>query len=211
MRKNGKKLLGILTALLLCVMMIGVAAAETIQPLPAKNDIAHLRDCFVTTDITYLGKGIARLTLYEDERFDGEAIRAVKAGDVIATNGEEVTVETVTWEGPDVVFNQGKETEMLFCDAGDGTFEHVLDTNDEIPQVLVGTLEQEILPYITVIEGVNIETGEMLENYELKTGEYLLKLLETNEGPCFDVKNVRILYDNYNQPTLIWRYYSPLA
>ena len=36
----------------------------------------------------------------------------------------------------------------------------------------------------------------------------LQALLESNDGPAFDVKNVKVLYTS-GQPELFWRYYSP--
>ncbi len=211
MKKNGKKLVAILSALLLAVMMIGTAAAEAINPLPPTVDINNLKDRFVTTDITYKEGDIVTLTLYEDEVFDAEAIKAVKEGDVITTDGAEVTVTSVTWDGIDVYFNKGTETEMLFCDTGKGTFEHVLEVNDLIPQVKIGTMEVELLPYMTMLDGVDAGSGEPLETFVVRSGEDLLNMLKSdNASACFDVQSIRILYDGNNVPQLIWRFYSPL-
>lgn len=202
-----KKLTAVLTALVLCVTLAGVAAAETVSPLPATIDMDHLDGRFITTDVVYKGNGIAELTLYENECFDGETIKAVKPGDVIVSDGEETTVETVKWDGPDLWINQGTENEMLFCEEKDGTFQHVME-NDYIPQLKIGTMEQEILPYMTMLDWVDAKNGEILENVALRNGDELKALLESNDGPAFDVKNVKVLYTS-GQPELFWRYYSP--
>lgn len=209
MKIFGKKQFAVLAALLVAVM-IGTASAETIAPLPARIDLDHLCDRFVTTDIEYQGNGIATLTLFEDERFDAEALRALKEGDVIVSDGEETAVVTIEWDGPDLFVNRNTETEMLFCETGDEEFEHVYyQMDDRIPQVKLGSMDQEILPYMTMLDWVDAETGEVLEQVAVRDGEALLKLLEEDNGPSFSVRNVRILYDNNNQPVLIWRYYSP--
>ena len=124
-----KKLLAISLALVLALALVVTASAETIQPKPVTIDINHLEDRMVKTDIEYKEGNMMTLTLYENERFDADAIKAVKAGDVIVTDGEEVAIETVDTDGPDILFNKGKDSEMLFCDAGNGEFEHVMDSD----------------------------------------------------------------------------------
>ena len=210
MKMNGKKLIAVTAALLLAVVMVGAAAADTINPLPVKTDINKLEDRFVTTDIEYKGNGRATMTLYENELFDADTIKAAKAGDVIVSDGQEVTVETVDWDGPDLYFNKGTDNEMLFCDNSDGTFNHVYhDEDDRIPQAKIGTIDVEILPYITMLDWVDPKTGDSLDKVAVRDGDELKALLEGKEGPSFSVKNVRTLFDNNNQPVLVWRYYSP--
>ena len=208
---KGRKTIAVLAALLLAAVMIGTAAAEaTVKPLAPETDIDHLNNRFVTTDIEYKGNGKAELTLYEYESFDGAAIKAVKAGDVIDSDGQETTVESVEWDGPDLYFNRGTENEMLLCEDRDGNFQHVYhEEDDRIPYVRIGSMEAEILPYITMLDWVDPKTGDPLDNVAVRDGEELLKLLESGDGPSFAVKNVRILYDNNNMPTLVWRFYSP--
>ena len=78
-----KKLLAISLALVLALTLAAAACAETIQPKPVTIDINHLEDRMVKTDIEYKEGNMMTLTLYENERFDADAIKAVKAGDVI--------------------------------------------------------------------------------------------------------------------------------
>lgn len=206
-----KNIIAAVSALLLALVLAGTAMAETVSPLPPQTDINNLADRFVTTDIEYTGNGKATLTLYENERFDADAIKAVKAGDVILSEGQAISVESVEWDGPDLYFNRGTDSEALFCENSQGTFEHVYHIEDDrIAQVKLGTMDQEILPYITMLDWVDAKTGESYEDKPaVRNGDELLKLLESNDGPSFSVNNVRILYDSNNKPVLIWRYYSP--
>lgn len=208
MKRNGKNIIAILLALLLAVALIGTAAAETISPLPPRFSMDDLEDRYITTDIEYKGNGQATLTLYDTERFDAEAVRALQAGDVIVTEGEEIVIESVTADGPDLIFNQGTELEMRLCDDGKGAYERTVE-NDMNTQVMVGTIDFEVLPYIVMLDWVDAKTGEPLDELAVRDGEDLLNLLEADDGPSFAVKNVCTLFDNNNQPRLIWRYYSP--
>ena len=148
------------------------------------------------------------LTLLENEQFSAEAVKAIKAGDVIVSDGEETTVETLEWDGPDLFINRGTEKEMLLTDASHGVFERVME-NDRVPKLTIGTLEQEIEPYMIMLDWVDPKTGEVLDDIAVRSGDELKALLESNDGPSFAVENVRMLFDSGNQPCLIWRYYSP--
>ncbi len=204
---KNRKWIALLTALLMTLALVGAAAAEPLKPLPPRTDINHLDERFITTDLEYKGDGIVTLTLFENERFDANMIKELKEGDSILTDGEEVTINAIEWDGPDLYFNRGTETEMLFCEDPRGFFEHVIE-NDAVPQVNVGSIDQELLAYITVLDWVDAETGEQLDQVAVRNGEDLKALLESGNGPSFAVKNVKTLFMG-NQPYLIWRFYSP--
>lgn len=208
MKLINKKVIAMAAAAAMSVTMIGASLADTIQPLPIKTDIQHLEDHFVTTNIDYKGNGIMTLTLLENEQFSAETVKAIKAGDVIVSDGEETTVETLEWDGPDLFINRGTEKEMLLTDASHGVFERVME-NDRVPKLTIGTLEQEIEPYMIMLDWVDPKTGEGLDDIAVRSGDELKALLESNDGPSFAVENVRMLFDSGNQPCLIWRYYSP--
>ena len=202
-----KKLLAISLALVLALTMTAAACAETIQPKPVTIDIDHLEDRMVKTDIEYKEGNIMTLTLYENERFDAEAIKAVKAGDVIVTDGEEVAIETVDPDGPDILFNKGKDNEMRFCDRGNGEFEHVGDS-DNVPWIKIGTEDVEILEYYPILDAIDPKTGDMLDEYAVYRGDKLKELLQDKDAIGFDCKNTDVVYDGLNQIVLIKREFS---
>ena len=200
-----KKIITMLFALILTVAMAGAALADTIAPNPGKIDIEHLEDRFVTANVEYKGNGIATLTLVENEQYAADAVKAIKAGDIIVSEGQEIKVDTVKWDGPDLLVNEGTQDEALLCDAGDGVFERV-EENDRVPMQIIGTMECEILPGLVMLDWVDPVTGEILDDPALRTGEELKALLEKGDGPSFAVENVRVLFDNNNQPALVWRF-----
>ena len=205
---KSKKIVALVSVLVLVLAAVGAAVAETVLPNPGKIDLNHLENLYVTTNIEYKGNGIAALTLLENEQFAGDAVRGLKAGDVLCTNGENIQIETLEWDGPDLFINRGTDNEVLLGEAGDGLYERVME-DDRVPQLTVGTREVEILPYVVMLDWVDAKTGEMLDQVAVRSGEELVALLESNDGPSFAVENVHVLYDHYNQPTLVWRFYSP--
>lgn len=203
-----KRIFACTIALVLTLALASAAFAETIRPVPTTVDLNNLANRVVRTDVTYKGDGKMTLTLFELERFDAEAIRNVKAGDVIVTEGEEVAVESIDEDGPDIIFNMGKENEMLFCDNGNGQYEHVME-NDFVPWIRIGEMDKEILEYFPIIDIIDPLTGEALDDYTVYDGARLKELLENPDAVGFDVKNVDIAYDANGEISMMRRYYSP--
>ena len=202
-----KKLTCIMIALALSLAGICAASAETIQAKPVTIDINHLEDRMVKTDIDYKDGNTMTLTLYENERFDAAAIKAVKVGDVIVTDGDEITIESIDADGPDIIFNKGTENEMLFCDAGYDEFEHVMES-DYVPWIKLGTMDMEILEYYPILDAIDPITGDILNEYALYRGDKLKELLQNPDAVGFNCKNVDVVYDRNNQPVLIRREFS---
>ena len=198
----------VLIAMILVFILTGTAFADTIQAKPVTLSMDRLEGHMIRTDLEYKEGDKMRMTLYVPERFDAAAILSAKVGDVIVTDGEEIVVKSVEADGPDLLFNKGTENEMLFCDAGFDEFEHVED-NDFVPWIRLGTMEQEILDYYPILDGIDPISGEILEEYRVYRGDRLKELLQNPDAVGFDCKNVDVVYDHSNQPVLILRYYSP--
>ena len=205
---NGKKITALLVAALMTVTAAGAALAETVAPNPGRIDMQHLENRYVTTNIEYKGEGMATLTLLENEQFDGEAVKALKVGDVIHSDGEEIQVNALEWDGPDLFINRGTPQEALLCEAGHGMYERV-EEDDRVPKLVVGTMDWEIRSWVVMLDWLDPESGEVLEELAVRNGDDLKDLLEKGDGPSFAVENVHILFDHHNMPMLVWRFYSP--
>ena len=203
-----KKLIAVAAAVALAVCAVAAASAEAIKPNAPTIDINNLENRCVTTDLTLKDDKTMTMTLYEKERFDPEAIKAVKAGDTIFTDGKEVAITSVDQDGPDYIFNKGTDTEMMFC-LGVKYYEHYME-NDQVPWIELGSMDREILDYYPILDWVNPATGETYDEVVVYRGDKLKELLKDPAGASFSVKNVQVLYDENNEPKLIWRFYSPL-
>ena len=202
-----KKMICVMITLVLLLAAACAASAETIQAKPSTIDINRLEGRMVKTDIDYKEGDIMTLTLYENERFDAEAIKAVKVGDVIVTDGDEVTVESIDADGPDIIFNKGTGNEMLFCDAGNNEFERVMES-DYVPLIKLGSMDVEILEYYPILDAIDPITGDLLEEYVVYRGDKLKELLQNPDAIGFNCKNVDVVYDHNNQPVLVKREFS---
>ena len=202
-----KKLTFIMIALALSLAIACAASAETIQAKPVTIDINRLEGRMVKTDIDYKEGNFMTLTLYENERFDASVIKAVKVGDVIVTDGQEVSIESIDADGPDIIFNKGTTNEMLFCDAGNDEFEHVMES-DYVPWIKLGSMDMEILEYYPILDAIDPIMGDILEEYTIYRGDKLKELLQNPDAVGFNCKNVDVVYDRNNQPVLMRREFT---
>ena len=203
-----KKVSLILTILVLCMAMVGAACAETVQPNPVTIDFSKLDDRYVTADIKY-ADGKVSLELYELECFDKEAIEGLKAGDVLETDGKQITVETAAPDGEtgDFYINKDTDSQLLLClNTLTGCYEvNYPEEDDRVPFISIGTLENVELDAYTVFLDASDPEAELPTMYN---GTDLLKKLQDPNEAAFDVKNIKVLFGIDNQPVLIWRYYS---
>ena len=72
-----KKLIAISLSLILALVLVCAASAETVQAKPVEIDPSNLEGRMVRTDIEYKEGDKMQLTLYVPERFDAAAIQAV--------------------------------------------------------------------------------------------------------------------------------------
>ena len=106
-----------------------------------------------------------------------------------------------------IIFNKGTENEMLFCDAGNDEFEHVMES-DYVPWIRLGTMDVEILEYYPILDAIDPITGDPLEEYAIYRGDKLKELLQNPDAVGFNCKNVDVVYDRNNQPVLMRREFS---
>ncbi len=196
----------ILTVLALCLAMVGVACAATVEPNAATIDVNNLEDRFVWTDITE-GNGKITFTLFEYERFPKDAIENLKAGDILVTDGDQVTVESTFKDGDSGDFYVNKDAEnqvLLSLDAATGCYMAYGD-DDRIPFIKVGEIQDAEISDYTLFLDWHDPDADMPT---MLTGADLKKMLQDSEDVGFDFKNTKILFDSYHYPRLIWRYYS---
>ena len=205
--KSMKKISLIVTVIALCLGLIGAACAETVNANPATIDINRLGDRFVTADLKIVD-GKVKMELFEHECFAKEAIENLKAGDVLVTEGEPVTVETAAPDGEtgDFYINKDKERQVLLClNTATGCYEVVQPEDDRTPFIKIGELEDvELNDYLVFLDWSDPDAFAPV----MHNGTELEEMLRAGDGAAFDVKNVRVLFDTNNMPFMVWRFYS---
>ena len=187
------------------------AAAETVvQPNAPTISIDRLEGRYLLADMKDAGNGKVSITVYGTETFPAEAIEGLKPGDRIVTGGGEYTVSTV---GPfadyedTIVLNTGAVDELLFEKNGHNEYVQA-GTNDEHPQIHLGTVTAELNEYTCFIDRVDPKTGNALDKPVLRSGRDLIDAMNTDEIG-FSSMNVYVAFNEFNDPVLIVRIYTP--
>ena len=187
------------------------AAAETVvQPNAPTISIDRLEGRYLLADMKDAGNGKVSITVYETETFPAETIEGLKPGDRNVTGGGEYTVSTV---GPfadyedTIVLNAGAVDELLFEKNGHNEYVQV-GINDEHPQISLGTVTAELGEYTCFIDRVVPKTADALDKPVLRSGRDLMDAMNTDEIG-FSSMNVYVAFNEFNDPVLIVRIYTP--
>ena len=201
-----KKRIGI-AVLVIVLMLAGSVLAEgkVVRPKAPLTDITRLDNHYVLTDIHYEGNRKATLTLYEEERFSAEEMDALKAGDIILTEGKEVLVNSVMPDDEGYIFvNVGTDDERFFYKNGHGEYLQSGE-NDVTPLITLGTMQMTIEDNQIVLDTTNVDLGHPV----LLTGADMIREMESGSGIGFESKNVYVLYGGDNYPWIVMRFYTP--
>ena len=181
-----------------------------VQPNAPTISIDRLDGWYLLADMKDAGNGKVSITVYETETIPAETIEGLKPGDRIVTGGEEYTVSTV---GPfadyedTIVLNAGAVDELLFEKNGHNEYVQV-GINDEHPQISLGTVTAEPGEYTCFIDRVDPKTGNVLDKLVLSSGKYLMGAMNTDEIG-FSSMNVYASFNEFNDPVLVVRIYTP--
>ncbi len=196
--------------LILTLFLCSPASADTITAMATEINPEHLEK--VASYARILGyneeTGALTLALTVPEIFSWEDVQALKVGDSIYTDGQEVVIESILgsdWEG---VFriNDGDVFLTKPFD-GNGNYAAVADYGDYIWNVLA-VIECPVTENLLFLDYINEDDGGMQTLPFVRTLEEFLDRLEN--GPiAFDENNVIVIFDSEGNLDSIQRYYVP--
>lgn len=218
-----KKPLSLLLALCLAVLPFLALAEEdgsertVVTALAAELDPEALFSVSVDARITAYNakKNTLTLELIVPERFVPEDIQALKPGDAIYTQGQEVEVKTVSDVDGYTVINQG---EYEYSEGSVWLYEGI-DMNYWVANghdnawTLFATVDVPVTDHLLFLDEINPATGETLTHPTVYSGAAFLAMLEAESagqgGPGFAANNVSVVFDGTGALALITRYYVP--
>ncbi|MBQ3278751.1 MAG: hypothetical protein IJG94_06280 [Clostridia bacterium] len=200
-----KKLVAILMALILS-LSVAASLAEIVNPLSPLIDVNRLEGRFVLASVRSAGNGRIEFTLYEAERYAKADLEKLKKGDILVSDGQEVTVQTVSLVNETCTVNAGLEDEVLLQANEFG--EYLISLDDDFhPLINLGTFTQEVNEYIPFLDNVDPATGEMRELPTVASGKDFIDNLDS-DPIGFDRDNTYLLFGASNYIHMIVRYYS---
>ena len=130
---------------------------------------------------------------------------SVNEGDTIKIGSEEVEIGTLVYEGDDAIIND----EYYLTKGEDGLYTAKLYESPVMEQAKELTLT---VPDSLVFEDeIDGETGEILDEKKTQDADGLFAALAAamEGGVSFDSQNVKITFDENDEPAVIERFYAP--
>lgn len=191
-------------------------AGQTITGLALEVNPEDLTSVAVDARITGYSpeKNTLTVELIVPERFDRDEVLSLRVGDAIYTQGEEVTVRTLTEFAGYLVINEGdyefSEGSVWLFEQIDGTY-WVADWDDNT-WITLAEVEAPVTDRLIFLDGIDPLSGEILTLPRVYGPEEFLTLLQSESedgGPGFAADNVYVAFDGSGQLALIQRYYVP--
>lgn len=206
------KKLSLIIALILTLSLLlcSAASADVITALATEINPEHLEKVASYARILGYNEESNTLTveLIVPEIFSWEDVEALKVGDSIYTDGQEVVIESILgsdWEGLFQI-NDGDIFLTKPFD-GNGDYATVTDYGDYIWNVLA-VIECPVTENLLFLDYINEDDGGMRTLPFVRTLEEFLDRLEN--GPiAFDENNVHVVFDGEGNLAVIHRFYVP--
>lgn len=202
------------------VLAAGTAVAQTVTAIPTTIDPLRLAHREYLAGITGYNAAdrTMTVTLYDEETFSAEALRSLKPGDTVVSNGEEYAVKTVTFadDNGDCVINQGNEeyaegSLTLETNGYSGGYIPI-DEYDMTNWISAAEITIQASDALVFLDDVDPENGEILAMPKAYNVVEFVKLLDDyltlDKGIGFDSYNLYILFNERNEPVVIRRFYT---
>lgn len=189
---------------------------KTITAIAAEINPEHLSSVAVNARIIGYSpdENTVTLELIVPEIFNRQEVQELAAGDVIFTQGREITVQTITEDSGYLVINKGEyefsEGSVWLYESTDGNYQ-VADWHD-VAWTKLSTVEVPVIDSLLFLDHINPSSGESLSLPAVHQAPEFLKMMNTEAlegGPGFATNNVYVVFDHAGQLALIQRYYVP--
>jgi len=211
-----KKLSAIIAlVMILSMFLCSAASADTITAMATEINPEHLEKTASYARILGYNEENNTLTveLIAPERFSGDEVAALKAGDRIYTNGQEVLIESVSYNDDycgALFINDG---DVFMFENRDGHYTMMADEDDCV-WISLGVIECPVQDSLLFLDYIDEESGNELKLPVVHTArELTARLLEEGTDEAYTVglstNNVYVVFDGEGNLAAIHRYYVP--
>ena len=203
--------------LCLCLSVPALAAAERTVVTALASEVNPEALSAVAVDARILEYDADGNTLTVElivpERYDPEEIGALRVGDAIYTQGQEVEIRTITENSGYLVLNEGdyefSEGSVWLYEGIDMTY-WIADWHDNT-WTLLATVQAPVSDHLLFLDGIDPSSGESLLKPTVHNRQEFLEMLEAEkeEGPGFATNNVTVVFDDTGALALVRRFYVP--
>lgn len=207
-----KKLAALILAALVLAGITGVALADghtVVTALAAEVNPDHPVSVAVDAKITGYdsGSNTASVVILVPERYNPEEIMALKIGDAIYTQGQEVEIRTISEVDGYLVLNEGADDEVYLFESVDLNY-WIMDINDNT-WTEFATISVPVAEHMLFLDEIDPATGAGLLNPTVHNKAEFLKIMKNPDDPGFDIRNVKAVFDEDGKLALVRRFYVP--
>ena len=201
--------------LLILSLLCSAASAEVITALATEVNPEHLEKTASYARILGYNEKENTLTveLIVPERFPGEDVQGLKAGDGIYTGGREVKIQSISYDDDwcSTAFINGGE--LFLCMDRDGNYTMMADEDDCVWNT-IAVIQCPVQESLLFLDYVDEQTGNSLELPVVHTArELTARLLEEDASEVYTVglatNNVYVVFDGEGNLAAIHRFYVP--
>lgn len=207
-----KKLSGFIAlVLMISLLLCSAALADTITALAIEVNPEHLEKTASYARILGYNEetNTLKVELIAPERFSGEEVAALKEGDSIYTNGQEVLIESINYDDEwcSTVFFNGWDI-MMFQER-DGNYTMMADEDDCV-WISLGMIECPVQDSLLCLDYIDEKTRNALPDVHTAR-ELTARLLEEGTDEPYTVglsiNNVYVVFDGEGNLAAIHRYW----
>ncbi len=205
-----KKLIAIL---ILLALAVSAASAETITAMATETYPDEFVKCVYYARIHDYDSetNMLEVELIVPEIFSREDILALKPGDRIYTDGQEIEILTVTEEDGYIILNKGdyefSEGSVWLAPDRDGNYRPV--EYEDYTWMEMARIEVPVTEKLLFLDMIEPSSGEMLELPAVHNADEFLAMKDSADDPGFKVNNVYLVFDENGDLAVIQRFYVP--
>lgn len=208
-----KKLLCMILCLCLVIPVMASAEPKVITAIASDVNPNALISVAVDARIRAYNREDNTMTveIIVPETFDADEVESLQVGDAIYTQGQAVTVESVTNDYGLIILNQ-KDPEdptdsIMLCQGLDMNYE--IMKYDDHTWTTLAILNVPVSGSLLYLDEIDPATGETLSQPTVHNLQQFVAELEggSEAGPGFDANNTTVVFDEYGTLALIRRFY----
>ena len=211
-----KRLASVITLLMMILLLLcSPASADVITAMAIEINPEHLEKTASYARILGYNAETDSLTveLIVPERFSGEEVGALKEGDSICTNGQEILIESISYDDEwcSTLFINGWD--VFLIQDRDGNYTAMAD-EDNCVWIPLAVIECPVRDSMLFLDNVDEETGNALTLPVVHSArELTARLLEEGTDEAYTVglsaNNVYVVFDGEGNLATIQRFYVP--
>ena len=181
-----------------------MATEPCAEDLPLYASYARLHDYDPDTNML-------EVELIAPEVFAGEDMESLSVGDSIVTDGQTISISSITKEYGYIILNEGEfefsEGSVWLAEDADGNYRP--EMYDDYVWMEVARLKLPITDKLLFLDMIVPESGEPLDKPTVHPASEFIQYLSKEDDPGFAVNNTMVIFDQDGALAMVERFFVP--